>query len=48
MAAMHINFYKEQIFISEEMYEKHKKDDLLLLADEALKYNIVDAILTEI
>ena len=53
------NFYEKQLeqlkklvlektSISEEMYEKHKKDDLWLLADEALKYNIVDAILTEI
>lgn len=53
------NFYEKQLeqlkklvlektSISEEMYEKHKKDDLWLLADEALKYNIIDAIMPEI
>lgn len=53
------NFYEKQLKqlkklvldrtnITEEMYEEHKKDDLWLLADEALKYNIVDEIMTEI
>lgn len=54
-----IDFYKRQLErlkkivlantkITEEFYDKHSKDDLWLDAEEAIKYSVVDEIITEI
>lgn len=37
----------ENTKISEQSYNKHRKDDLWLTADEALEFGIIDEILTE-
>lgn len=34
--------------ITEEKYKKHKKDDLWMTAEDAIKYGVIDEILTEI